>query len=147
VPYGAPETEIRNPLAINWQALKKAGIPEWRVPRDALVLYRPRGLWETHRNLVLIGTGAIVFQTALIAVLVVERLWRRRAEASLRQSEERMNLILEASPNAVVLANEEDQVVLVNARAENIFGYRRNELIGQKISILVPERFRTSYDA
>jgi PAS domain S-box-containing protein len=58
-----------------------------------------------------------------------------------------MSLILEASPNAVVLANEEDQVVLVNARAENIFGYRRNELIGQKISILVPERFRTSYDA
>ena len=51
--------------------------------------------------------GAILFQTALITVLVLERLWRRRAEASLRQSEERMSLILEASPNAVVLANEE----------------------------------------
>ena len=148
VPSGAPETEIRNPLAINWLALKKAGIPEWRVPRDALVLYRPRGLWETNRNLRShCEQGPFVFQTALIAVLVVERLWRRRAEASLRQSEERMSLILEASPNAVVLANEEDQVVLVNARAENIFGYRRNELIGQKIGILVPERFRTSYDA
>ncbi len=145
VPYGAAETEIRNPLAVNWQALKKAGLPEWRVPRDALVLYRPRGLWETHRNFVLIGAGAIILQTALIAVLVLERLWRRRAEASLRQSEERMSLMLEASPSAVVLANEEDQVVLVNARAENIFGYRRNELIGQKIEMLVPERFRTSY--
>ena len=147
VPYGAAETEIRNPLAINWQALKKAGLPEWRVPKDALVLYRPSGLWETHRSFILIGTGAILFQTALIAVLLAERLWRRKAEASLRQSEERISLILEASPNAVVLANEESQVVLVNARTENIFGYRRNELIGQKIDILVPERFRTSYQA
>jgi PAS domain S-box-containing protein len=147
VPYEAAETEIRNPLAVNWLALKKAGLPEWRVPKDALVLYRPPGLWETHRSFILIGAGAILFQTALIGVLVVERLWRRRAEASLRQSEERMSLILEASPNAVVLANEEDQVVLVNARAENIFGYRRNDLVGQKIEILVPERFRTSYQA
>jgi hypothetical protein len=83
------------------------------VPKDAMVLYRPPGLWETHRSFILIGAGAILFQTTLIAVLVVERLCRRRAEASLRQSEERMSLILEASPNAVVLANEEDQVVLV----------------------------------
>ena len=147
VPYGAAETEIRNPLAINWLALKKAGLPEWRVPRDALVLYRPRGLWETHRNFVLIGTGAIVFQTVLIAVLVVERLWRRRAETSLRQSEERMSLILEASPNALILANDEGRIVMVNAHAQNSFGYRRNELMGQKIEILVPERFRTSYQA
>jgi PAS domain S-box-containing protein len=147
VPYGAPETEIRNPLVISWRAFQKAGLPESRVPKDARVLYRSRGLWETHRTFILIVAGAIIFQAALIAVLVLERLWRRTAEASLRQSEERMSLMLEASPNGVVLANEQGHVVLVNARAENLFGYKRDQLIGQPIEILVPERFRAAHEA
>jgi ABC-type uncharacterized transport system substrate-binding protein len=47
VPYGSPKTESNNPLLINWQALKKAGLPEQRVPAGAEVRLRPPGLWET----------------------------------------------------------------------------------------------------
>jgi two-component system, LuxR family, sensor kinase FixL len=83
----------------------------------------------------------------LIAVLVAERLWRRRAEASLRQSEQRLSLTLEASPNGIALANEQGRIVLVNTRAEELFGYSRGEFIGQSLEILVPARFRSANPA
>jgi PAS domain S-box-containing protein len=147
VPYGAPETESHNPLEINFQAFRKTGLPEWRLPKEAEVLFRPPGLWETHRRFILIVAGAVLFQAALIAVLVAERLWRRRAEASLRQSEQRMSLMLEASPNGIALANEQGRIVLVNTRAEELFGYSRGEFIGQNLEILVPARFRSANPA
>ena len=144
VPYGARETESHNPLVINWRALHKAGLPEWRVPKDVQVLLRPPGLWETHRTFILIVAVAIILLSGFIIVLVVELSWRRKAETSLRQSEERMRLMLEAMPNGVVLANEQGHIVLVNTYAETLFGYQREELIGQTIKVLLPARFRNA---
>ena len=97
VPYGAPETDSRNSLLINWEALKRAGLRESRVPKDAEVRLRPASLWETHRIFILAVAGAVLFQGLLIAGLFLERLWRRKAEASLHQSEERMSLAAEAA--------------------------------------------------
>jgi PAS domain S-box-containing protein len=97
VPYGAPETESRNPLLINWEALKRAGLRESRVPADAELRLRPPGLWQAHRTFILIVAGAIFAEAALISALVVEKFWRRRVEVSLRQSEERMSLAAEAA--------------------------------------------------
>jgi ABC-type uncharacterized transport system substrate-binding protein len=42
VQYGGPETESHNPQVVNWLALRKAGLPEWRVPKEAQVQFRPR---------------------------------------------------------------------------------------------------------
>jgi PAS domain S-box-containing protein len=50
--------------------------------------------------------------------------------------------IVEAAPNAMVMFNMAGRVEMVNAQAENVFGYARNEIRGQSIEILVPERFR-----
>src|SRR5262249_7415661 len=72
--------------------------------------------------------------------LVVERLLRRRAE-------DRFRLVVEASPNGIVLVDERGRIELVNAYAEKLFGYRREELIGQTMEILVPERFRAEHTA
>src|SRR5260221_12897417 len=77
VPYGAPETESRNPLLINWEALKRGGLRESRVPADAELRLRPLGLWQAHRTFILIGAGAIFAEAALISALVVCRVLRR----------------------------------------------------------------------
>jgi PAS domain S-box-containing protein len=50
--------------------------------------------------------------------------------------------LLEAIPDALVLSDRAGRMLLVNAQAEQLFGYRRDELIGQPIETLVPERFR-----
>ena len=57
-------------------------------------------------------------------------------------TEDRMSLMVEASPNAIILADAEGKILSVNAQAEELFGYARAELQGQKVEMLVPERFR-----
>ena len=50
-------------------------------------------------------------------------------------------LVVEAAPNAMVMANKKGEITMVNAQAERVFGYSRGELLGQPVEILVPTRF------
>jgi PAS domain S-box-containing protein len=53
--------------------------------------------------------------------------------------------ILEAIPDAVAAVNQQGVIIQVNSQMEALFGYTRDELIGQKIEILVPERQRPQH--
>jgi PAS domain S-box-containing protein len=66
----------------------------------------------------------------------------KSAEKALRASEVKFRGILESAPDAMVIADGHGRIVLVNAETERLFGYNREELVGQLVDILVPERFR-----
>jgi PAS domain S-box-containing protein len=70
---------------------------------------------------------------------------REEAERQLRDSEERFRLAVEAAPSGMVMTDGEGRIVLINAHAETLFGYRRDELVGQKIEVLVPRRSQASH--
>src|SRR5437667_2525654 len=55
--------------------------------------------------------------------------------------------LLEAIPDALVIADHDGRIVLVNSESERLFAYRREELLGQPIEVLVPERFRDRHVA
>ncbi|MBF0287768.1 MAG: response regulator [SAR324 cluster bacterium] len=57
-------------------------------------------------------------------------------------AEKRFQSILESAPDSMVVVNEEQTILLINAQTEKLFGYTNEELIGRPIDILVPERFR-----
>src|ERR1700726_4005047 len=49
--------------------------------------------------------------------------------------------LLEAAPDAMVVVNQGGEIVLLNVQAEKQFGYRRDELVGQKVKNIIPEGF------
>jgi PAS domain S-box-containing protein len=66
---------------------------------------------------------------------------RKAAEHRLAQMEGRYRGLLEAAPDAMVVVNPQGEIILLNVQAENRFGYRRDELVGQKVKNIIPEGF------
>ena len=74
---------------------------------------------------------------SLVILDITERKW----------AEERFRLAVEASPSAIVMFDEQAKILLVNGLTQELFGYSREELIGESVEILVPERFRAELPA
>ena len=66
---------------------------------------------------------------------------RRAAEQHLAQMEGRYRGLLEAAPDAMVVVNQAGEITLLNVQAEKQFGYSRDELLGQKVTNIIPEGF------
>lgn len=64
---------------------------------------------------------------------------RKHAERELRIAEQRFRGLLESAPDAIVILDEGGTIVLVNARAAELFGYSRQELMGAPVEILLPK--------
>jgi PAS domain S-box-containing protein len=66
---------------------------------------------------------------------------RRDAERHLAQMEGRYRGLMEAAPDGMVVVDQNGEIVLLNAQAEKQFGYRRDELLGQKVTNIIPKGF------
>jgi PAS domain S-box-containing protein len=62
-----------------------------------------------------------------------------------RVNDARFRGLLEAAPDAMVIVGDDGMIVLVNSQTEKVFGYKREDLLGKPIEILVPERFRPQH--
>lgn len=65
--------------------------------------------------------------------------------AERRVAEERFRRLLESAPDAMVIVNAGGMMEIVNSQTEALFGYKRAELIGQPVEMLVPERRRAQH--
>ncbi len=68
-----------------------------------------------------------------------------RDETELRAARDRFRIALEASPTAMIMADEEGRIVMVNHAAAELFGYGNDELLGEPIEVLVPESYRQGH--
>jgi PAS domain S-box-containing protein len=62
-----------------------------------------------------------------------------------KRAEERFRLAVEGAPNAMIMVDQKGKMALVNSQTERLFGYGREEMLGQSLEMLVPERFRHSH--
>ena len=72
---------------------------------------------------------------------------RKGMEEVLREIEERCRLAAEAATYALIMVDEERRILFVNRAAENIFGYTTAEMLGQRLTMLVPEDLRNGHRA
>ncbi|MDQ1490075.1 MAG: hypothetical protein QOJ23_2589 [Actinomycetota bacterium] len=118
------------------------------------------GTMTSREPWLLLARGLIL---AVLVSVLVEVLRRRRGYALalvdertkvLQQQEQQFRDLLETAPDGIVIVDGESRIVLVNRQTETLFGWSRDQLIGQSVEILLPERFRhrhalhrTSYSA
>ena len=67
---------------------------------------------------------------------------RKNAEFSLRLSEGKLRALLEAASEGIIAIDGDGRIFLVNEKSEELFGYRREELLGQTVEMLLPQDLR-----
>jgi PAS domain S-box-containing protein len=128
------------------------GSDKSRADNPGIVAMRERRTVDHSSGILLIGrdghrtpvnaNGAPTFDSEgrlVGSVLVLHDVTERE------RAEERFRVAVEAAPNAMIMADHEGKMTLVNTQTERLFGYTRAELLGQPIEILVPERFRSGH--
>jgi PAS domain S-box-containing protein len=104
-----------------------------------------RELFGQHRNGRLIplevGLSPIRSGEATLVQAVIIDISERKA------AEQRFRLVVEASPNAIVLVDSYGRIAMVNQQAEQLFGYQRQELLGQTVEKLLPKHLRHAHVA
>ena len=87
----------------------------------------------------------ITVNTLVVAALLLRYAWfLNRADEDLKFGEAKLHSLLESAPDAHLVVNSAGLIILVNAQAETLFGYGRQELLGRPFDRLIPERLRAS---
>ncbi len=77
---------------------------------------------------------------------LLDRIAGLEERVSRSDQSERFRLLVEAAPNGIILSNEEGEILMVNRRAEEMFGYDRDTFATKRIEDLVPTRFRCNHE-
>jgi diguanylate cyclase (GGDEF)-like protein/PAS domain S-box-containing protein len=69
----------------------------------------------------------------------------RQFEATLRDSEARFKALFQGAPDAIIITDKNSRILLVNNQTMTLFGYTIDELVGNSIDMVIPERYREAY--
>ena len=72
-------------LSVDWRQVERWGIDQTAVPADTLVQFRAPSFWEQYRTAALVTLGILLFQSAILTWLLVERRGRRKAEGAVNK--------------------------------------------------------------
>ena len=115
---------------LDWRQLDRWNISEASVPAGVTLRFREPGLFEQYRGYILSTLALVLLQTLLIAGLLIQRRNKRRAERSLRESEERFRVMADTAPVMVWRAGPDQRCDFFNKPWLEFRGRRLQDEIG-----------------
>ena len=127
-PSQIPVEESRSRCIFDYQVLSRWQIPEQLLPADATVINRPESLWDRHRMILIPALTIMAVLLLSAATMLVMLLRMRRAEAAIRESEERFRTSFDADSIGRTLTDTDGSLLRVNPRLCAMLGYRAEEI-------------------
>ncbi len=151
---GATRDELEQ-HQINWRALTPPELLQQSL--DAVTQLRAEGItsaWEKeyfhrgdgHRVPVMVGAALLDPSGERALTYVLDLSERKRSEAAIaalqkqRAVDAKFRALLESAPDAMIIADGAGTMELVNEQTEKLFGYAREELVGRRVDLLLPNR-------
>lgn len=103
-------------IMLDWRTLQRWHIPESALPPGSLILYRPPTFWEQYRKYLIAAIALIAVLLLLIVGLLWQRARRRKAEAVMREAEERFRVMADSTPSLVWMCDPRGKITYLNER-------------------------------
>ena len=103
-------------VRVDWLALQHWHIAESALPPGSVIEYRQPTFWQRERKYIVFAMILIVAQALLIAALLFQRARKRKAEAVLRESEERFRVMADTTPSLIWMCDERGRLTYLNGR-------------------------------
>lgn len=128
------------PLAQAGSAMRR--MTDGETPMTTIPVIRPDEIGD----LIASFNRLVAERARLEQSLQAEIVERKQAHDALRESTNRIEGIYQSVGDGIITMDAQQRIVLFNAAAERIFGYTAAEMIGQPLSVLLPERFRSQHE-
>ncbi|MGO4739179.1 ABC transporter substrate binding protein [Bosea sp. 2KB_26] len=117
-----PRTNPGQSYRVDARAMQRWNLGESNLPADTVVMFKTPTLWDQHHNLVLAALGISALQMAVAGALLLQRRRRQRAEALLKESEERMTFTAASVNLALWQFDRETDALWATEHARALFG-------------------------
>ncbi len=125
-----PQLSANRNFLVDARQLARWQLTEKNLPADTIVSFKQPTMWEEHRYVVLATVLVILLQAIMITALLAQMFARRRAETSLKESEERWRSVFEMSTVGIALADHNFRFQATNVAFQAMVGRTDDELRG-----------------
>jgi PAS domain S-box-containing protein len=137
-PRDIPFVAGKNVYLFDWRALKRWGLKESALPAGSIVLNRQPSFWDEYGRYVWGGIFLVLVESCLILELLRQRARQRTAEAQLRESEDKLRLILDSTAEAIYGIDLEGRCTFCNPACLRALQYEHlDELLGRDMHPLI----------
>jgi PAS domain S-box-containing protein len=127
-------------IVADWRVARNWHIPESAFPPGTEFVFREPTVWERYRDYILAAIAVIIAQALLIAALLWQRARKQKAEAVLRESEERFRLLANTTPSLIWMCDDHGMTTYLNDRRFVYTGSDKNAGYGDTwISFIHPD--------